>query len=439
MARATSVQNDKLLQRMIREAKAPSLLRIDDGLYLQVSPSRSTSWKVRYQLAGKRRDCGLGPYPETTLAEARERAADIRKMVRNGTDPISQRQAEQQAAAIAKAEAEAGAVTFKLAAESYIEAHRAGWRNAKHAWQWTRTLEMFVYPKIGETAVADITTADVLGVLTPIWTTKPETAVRVRNRVELVLDAAAAQGHRDGANPARWRGHLDKLLPKRSKVRKVRHQPALDWQAMPTFWIKLTESPDTVARAMQYTILTASRTSEVLNARWQEIDLEARLWRVPGDRMKAGRDHTVPLSDAACAILRSQTGIDTELVFPGRRMGGRSAPLSNMAMLMRLRRINPGITVHGFRSTFRDWAAEETSYARDVAEMALAHVVSDATEAAYRRGDLLEKRRKIMADWATFITTKPADKSTEESPETGASSGPAGKSGTDGDATPPAP
>jgi integrase len=401
-----AIQNDKLLQKLIRDAKAPSMLRVDSGLYLQIGVNRTTAWIYRYQIVGKRREMGLGTYPEVSLGEAGERAADARRQIQRGLDPISAKQA---AEAAAKQAAEATVWTFKKAASEYIEAHRAGWRNAKHAWQWTRTLEMFVYPKIGEKAVGDINTADVLAVLTQIWTTKPETAVRVRNRVELVLDAAAAQGHRDGANPARWRGHLDKLLPKRSKVQKVRHQPALPWHDMVSFWPSLAANPDTVARAMQFTILTASRTSEVLNARWQEIDLEARLWRVPGDRMKAGRDHTVPLSDAACAILQSQIGADEELVFPGRPMGGRRAPLSNMAMLMRLRRVRPGITMHGFRSTFRDWCAEQTNYPRDVAEMALAHVVSDSTEAAYRRGDLLEKRRALMADWAAFVTTKPAE------------------------------
>jgi integrase len=432
---AGSIVSDKVLQQRIRETAGPAYIKVGTGLLLQVGKSGSTSWILRYKVGGKRREAGLGSYPAVSLATAKQEGERLRLQRNEGADPI---EARRQKRAAERAE-EAAAVTFKKAAGRYIEAQRAGWRNAKHAWQWTRTLEMFAYPKIGETPVGDITTADVLACLTPIWTTKPETAVRVRNRIELVLDAAAAQGQRDGANPARWRGHLDKLLPKRSKVRKVRHQPALAWQEMPTFWPKLTESPDTVARAMAFTILTASRTSEVLNARWQEIDLEARLWRVPGDRMKAGRDHTVPLSDPACAILRGQRGADEDLVFPGRPMGGRSAPLSNMAMLMRLRRIRPGMTVHGFRSTFRDWAAEETSYPRDVAEMALAHVVSDATEAAYRRGDLLEKRRKLMADWAAYITTNPADKSPEESPETGASSGSAGKPGADGAATPPAP
>lgn len=396
-----AIQNDKLLQKLIRDAKAPSMLRVDSGLYLQIGVSRTTAWIYRYQIAGKRREMGLGTYPELTLAEAGEKAGEARKLAKRGEDPISARRAE---------DAAAKAVwTFKVAAESYINTHRAGWRNAKHAWQWTRTLEMFVEPFIGDKAVDAITTEDVLACITPIWTAKPETAVRVRNRIELVLDAAAAQGHRSGANPARWRGHLDKILPKRSKVQRVRHQPALPWQEMKTFWPKLAATPDTVARAMAFTILTASRTSEVLNTKWSEIDLEARLWRVPGDRMKAGRDHTVPLPDAACDILRSQQGLDDDLVFPGRRMGGRRAPLSNMAMLMRLRRIHPGITMHGFRSTFRDWCSEETHYPRDVAEMALAHVISDATEAAYRRGDLLEKRRALMADWAAFITTKPAD------------------------------
>lgn len=436
---AGSIVSDKVLQQRIRETAGPAYIKVGTGLLLQVGKSGSTSWILRYKVGGKRREAGLGSYPTVSLATAKQEAERLRLQRNDGSDPIEVRRQKRAAEKVEQMAEESAAVTFKKAAESYIEAHRAGWRNAKHHSQWTNTLTTYAYAVIGEKAVSDITTADVLALLSAIWTTKPETASRVRNRIELVLDAAAAQGQRDGANPARWRGHLDKLLPKRSKVRKVRHQPALDWQAMPTFWIKLTESPDTVARAMAFTILTASRTSEVLNARWQEVDLEARLWRVPGDRMKAGRDHTVPLSDAACDILRGQSGADPDLIFAGRRMGGRRTPLSNMAMLMRLRRLRPGITVHGFRSTFRDWAAEETNYPRDVAEMALAHVISDATEAAYRRGDLLEKRRSLAADWAAYITTKPADKSPEESPETGASSGSAGKAGTDGDATPPAP
>lgn len=436
---AGSIVSDKVLQQRIRETAGPAYIKVGTGLLLQVGKSGSTSWILRYKVGGKRREAGLGSYPTVSLATAKQEAERLRIQRNDGADPIEVRRQKRAAEKVEQLAEESAAVTFKNAAESYIEAHRAGWRNAKHAWQWTRTLEMYAHPVIGDKPVPGITTADVLAVLSAIWTTKPETASRVRNRIELVLDAAAAQGQRDGANPARWRGHLDKLLPKRSKVQKVRHQPALAWQEMPTFWPKLTESPDTVAAAMAFLILTASRTSEVLNARWQEVDLGARLWRVPGDRMKAGRDHTVPLSGAACDILRSQSGADTDLIFPGRRMGGRRAPLSTMAMLMRVRRLRPGITMHGFRSTFRDWAAEETNYPRDVAEMALAHVVSDATEKAYRRGDLLEKRRSLAADWATFITTNPADKSTEESPETGASSGPAGKSGTSDAATSPAP
>jgi len=402
-------EDDLKLQKLIAETTMPTIISTGKrGLGLQVrfgaDGKKFTSWLYRYQIGDKRRSLGLGRYPKKPMETAKAEAEEKQALVDAGVDPHDHRAEE---AASKKAE-EARKVTFKASAEQYIESHRAGWRNAKHSWQWTRTLEMFAFPKIGAKTVGDITTADVLEVLTPIWTKKPETAVRVRNRIELVLDAATAQGHRDPlANPARWRGHLDKLLPKRSKVQKVRHQPALAWQEMPAFWAKLMVHQDTVARAMQFTILTAARTSEVLNAEWSEIDLEARLWRVPGDRMKAGRDHTVPLSDAACAILQSQIGADDVLVFPGRRQARQIRPLSNMAMLMRARRIHPGITIHGFRSTFRDWAAEETSYPRDVAETALAHVVGDKTEAAYKRTDLLEKRRKLMADWASFATTKP--------------------------------
>jgi integrase len=402
---AISIASDKVLQQRIRETTGPAYIKVDKGLLLQVNKSGSASWILRYKSSGKRREMGLGSYPAVSMADAKRCATEMRLQRDSGVDPV---EARRQKRAAEKAE-RTGALKFKKAAESYIAAHSAGWRNVKHSWQWSRTLEMFAYPKIGAKAVADITTADVLSILTPLWTTKPETASRVRNRIELVLDAAAAQGQRDGANPARWRGHLDKLLPKHSKVRKVRHHPAIPWQEMRVFWSELTKSIDTVSHALQFTILTAARTGEVIGAKWPEIDLEARLWRIPGERMKAGRDHTVPLSDAACAILRRQIGADDVLVFPGRRKARQVRPLSDMAMLMRLRRLRPDYTVHGFRSTFRDWAAEETHYPRDVAEMALAHVVSNATEAAYRRGDLLEKRRALMADWATFVSTKPAD------------------------------
>lgn len=401
------VTKDKVLQKAIREAARPSYITVDRGLLLQVSKSGSTSWILRYKSAGKRREMGLGSYPATSMGDAKRRATELRLQRDDGIDPIEARRRQRAS--------EAGSQTFQQAAEAYIAAHRAGWRNAKHAWQWGRTLEMFVYPKIGNRPVDGITTAEVLAVLTPIWTTKPETATRIRSRIELVLDAAAAQGHRNSVNPARWRGHLDKLLPARSKVARVVHQPAIPWPEMRAFWSTLTESIDTVSCALQFTILTASRTSEVTGAKWSEIDLEARLWRVPGDRMKAGRDHAVPLSDAACAILRDQMARQSSTlgadryVFPGRRMKGQHRPLSNLAMLMRLRRLRPGFTVHGFRSTFRDWAAEETHYPRDVAETALAHVVSDKTEAAYKRTDLLEKRRALMADWASYLTSKPAD------------------------------
>ncbi len=394
------IQNDKLLQKLIRAAKAPSMLRVDSGLYIQIGANRTAAWIFRFTFSEKRREMGLGSYPEVTLAEAGEKAGEARRLIAQGEDPITLRQA-------AKREEQA-VWTFKAAAAQYIEAHAAGWRNAKHHAQWKNTLTTYAFPVIGDKLVSEINTADILRIITPIWQTKTETASRVRNRIELVLDAAAAQDQRDGANPARWRGHLDKLLPPRSKVAKVVHQPAIPWQEMRDFWIKLTAGVDTVSRALQFTILTASRTGEVIGARWGEVDLEARLWRVPGDRMKAGRDHTVPLSDAAIEVLRGQTGIDPELVFPGRRMGGKRKPLSDMALLMKLRRIRPGVTVHGFRSSFRDWCAEETHYARDVCELALAHAIENKVEAAYRRGDLLEKRRGLMADWAAFVTTKPA-------------------------------
>jgi integrase len=400
---------DLKLKKLLREAPDTTLVGVGRGLAVQVRPAagggRSYSWVFRYQIAGKRRAMGLGHYPTLSLADASERAAEARKKVAQGVDPVEEQRAQEASAQAAKVRD----VTFKQAALTYIEAHRAGWRSEKHQWQWKRTLEQFAFPAIGEKPVAEISTADVLELLSKIWRVKPETATRVRSRIELVLDAAAAQGQREGANPARWRGHLDKLLPRRSKVAPVKHQPAMPWRDLPEFWPEVAGSSDVVARALCFCILTAARTSEVLLARWSEIDFTARTWTVPAVRMKAHREHTVPLSDAAIEILRAQQGAGSEYIFPGRRMRGEHRPLCNIAMLARLRRKREGLSVHGFRSSFRDWAAEATHHPHFVAEAALAHVVADKVEAAYRRGDLLEKRRALMSDWASYVTGKSAN------------------------------
>lgn len=396
------ITNDKALQKAIREAERPSYVTVDRGLLLQVSKSGSTSWILRYKSAGKRREMGLGSYPAVSMADAKRRATELRLQRDNGIDPIEHRRRERAA--------EAGLQTFQQAAEAYIAAHREGWRNAKHAAQWKTTLATYVYPRIGQKVAIEIGTLDVLDVLRPIWTKTPETASRIRSRIELVLDSAAALSGTERANPARWRGHLDKLLPKRSKVAAVRHHPALPWRDLPNFFGKINGAEDTLSRLLQFVILTAARTGEARLATWQEIDFEALTWTVPASRMKARREHVVPLPDAVVEILRAQEGQHPVLIFPGgtrRKRPGVRGPFTDMALLMRLRRLRPGITTHGFRSCFRDWAAESTHHPREVCEQALAHVLESPVEAAYRRGDLLEKRRALMADWAAFAATKP--------------------------------
>lgn len=391
----------KQVEKLIRDAQ-PGATADGDGLYLKIGPTGAASWQFRCQIAGKRRMMGLGACSVLTLAEARDKAAEARKLAKQGIDPLEARRA-------AEAAERAAVTTFREVALDYIESHRAGWRNAKHGQQWTNTLAQYAYPKFGDKPVDEVSTEDVLGALKPIWMEKPETASRVRNRIELVLDAARAKGLSTGINPAAWRGHLDKLLPKRTKGSKG-HHAAMDYRAMPAFYKRLTTERDSLsAAALQLTILTACRTSEVLLAAWDEFDLDNRLWTIPARRMKAAVAHRVPLSDAAMELLNTimrKTDDADGYLFPGAKAG---KPLSNMAMTMVLRKLGHGdLTVHGFRSTFRDWAAEETHYPNIVAEMALAHTVKDEVEAAYRRGDLLEKRRALMADWATYCATTPA-------------------------------
>lgn len=393
----------KQVAALIREAR-PGATADTDGLYLKIGPTGAASWQFRFQIDGKRRMMGLGACSVLTLAEARDKAAEARKLAKQGADPLETRKA-------AEVAEKAAVTTFKTAALDYIESHRAGWRNLKHGQQWENTLAAYAYPKFGDKPVGEVSTEDVLGALKPIWSDKPETANRVRNRIELVLDAARAKGLATGINPAAWRGHLDKLLPKRSKASRD-HHAAMDYRDLPAFYKRLTTERDSLsAAALQLTILTACRTSEVLLAEWSEFDLDNRLWTIPGARMKAGVAHRVPLSDAAMALLdtimRMGKGKDEDYLFPGVKAG---KPLSNMSMTMVLRRLGHGdLTVHGMRSTFRDWCAEETHYPNIVAEQALAHTVGNAVEAAYRRGDLLEKRRALMQDWATYCTAKPTE------------------------------
>ena len=372
------------------------------GLWLQVTAG-GASWVFRYRVDGRLREMGLGPLHTVTLAEARNRALECRKARLDGRDPIEERKAARMAARLDAARA----MTFKACAEAYIEAHRAGWRNDKHAAQWPATLGTYVYPILGDLPVQAVDTGLVIKAVEPLWTRKTETASRVRGRIESVLDWASARGYRQGDNPARWRGHLENLLPKKSKVAKVEHHAALAYGEMAGFIAELRQHEGVAARALEFAILTAARTGEVIGARCDEFDLAERLWTVPGERMKAGKEHRVPLSDAALAIVETMRQTrQGDFVFPGGKAG---RPLSNMALLMLLRRIGRGdLTAHGFRSSFRDWAAERTNFPAEVAEMALAHTVADKVEAAYRRGDLFQKRRQLAEAWAKFCAGPPA-------------------------------
>ncbi|MNJ47894.1 Prophage CP4-57 integrase [compost metagenome] len=347
---------------------------------------------------------GLGSYPDVKLKQAREKAGEERRLLQRKIDPLAARAAREADLLKAQQAEQAKAVTFKSLSLEYIAAHRTGWKNAKHAQQWENTLNTYAYPVLGDISTAKVSTDDVLKVLIPIWQTKSETASRVRNRIEMVLDAAKAKGLRDGENPARWRGHLDKLLPPRSKVKSVVHHPALPWIEAQAFMEKLNEHDDLGYKAMRLTILTACRTSEVLGATWDEIDLKNKIWKIPAHRMKAAKEHRVPLSYAAIVLLTGLARVKgNPYVFPGAKEGKH---LSNMSMLMGLRRMKrDDLTMHGFRSTFRDWAAESTQYPREVCEQALAHTRQDKAEAAYFRGDLFEKHRAMMTDWAKFVTT----------------------------------
>ncbi len=379
----------RLNARQCKTAPGPVKLCDGGGLWLYISPSGARNWVYRYRLNGRDREMGLGALPEVSLADARGKASDYRKLRAGGTDPITHKRANKQTGK-----------TFGDCAEACIESHRASWKNAKHAQQWQNTLAAYAIPKIGKLPVNTIDTEHVLSVLKPIWTTKTETATRVRQRIEAVLDWAAARGYRHGENPARWRGHLKKLLAEPTKIKMVQHHPALPYPEISDFMRDLRTREGLSAAALEFSILTACRTNEVLGATWDEIDFEAATWTIPGERMKARRSHRVPLTAPALKLLtRLNKTRSSDYVFPGQKYG---RPLSNMAMLSLLKRQlgRPDLTVHGFRSTFRDWCAETTNFPREVAEAALAHVLTDKTEAAYQRGDLFEKRRALMEAWA---------------------------------------
>ncbi len=365
------------------------------GLGLSVTHADSRSWVLRVTVGTKRREIGLGAYPAVTLADAHAKARVIRAEVEQGIDPLDKRR-EARSLLIA---AQTVGMTFDQCAAAYIKAHRDGWKNAKHAQQWENTLSTYAGPVIGAMLVRHIETPHVLAVLEPIWRDRTETATRLRARLELVIDWATARGERQGLNPARWRGHLDKLLPKPSKVATTGHHAALPWREIGPFMTRLRAADGMGARCLEWAVLTACRSGEARGATWSEIDLQARTWTIPASRMKASREHRVPLSDAALALLVSLPRIvGNDLVFPAPRGG----VLSDATMGAVLKRLGVPVTVHGFRSTFRDWCAESTSYPQHVAEMALAHTIGDKVEAAYRRGDLFEKRVRLMDDWASW-------------------------------------
>jgi integrase len=407
----------RLTALKVEKANRPGMYADGGGLYLRVTKEGTRNWVYRFMLNGRPRWMGIGPLALVGLQEARGKALDARRLRHEGIDPIDNRRA----ARLRQRLEAAKSMTFKQCAESYIASHGAGWRNAKHAAQWSMTL-LGRTPEGEETkenycavlqplSVQSIDTALIMKVLEPIWTAKPETAGRVRGRIEAILDWAKAREYRTGENPARWRGHLDKLLPGRSKVSAVEHHAALPYAELPEFLRALRAQEGVAARALEFAILTAARTGETIGAKWSEVNLAEKIWAIPADRMKAGKEHRVPLSAHALAILGEMHALrsrgngpdaSNEFVFPG---GKGSKSLSNMAFLMLLRRMKrDDLTAHGFRSSFRDWASERTNFPNEVAKMALAHAVGDKVEAAYRRGDLFEKRRRLMTAWAEFCS-----------------------------------
>jgi integrase len=385
----------KISATKVASIKEPGRYAVGDGVYLQITGDSGRSWIFRYQRAGKARHMGLGPTDLLSLKEARDRAVEARKLLNDGIDPIEARNLRRQQQRLKDAKA----ITFRACAEQYIVDNKVAWRNEKHRAQWKSTLETYAYPVIGALSVGDVDTGLVLKVLRPIWSEKPETAGRVRGRIETILDWAKAQGFREGENPARWRGHLESVLPAKAKVAKVQHHKAMPYADLAAFMERLRRNESMSAKALEFTILTAARTGETIGATRSEIDMVQKVWTIPGSRMKAGKDHRVPLCARAIEIIESLKH-NQEFLFPGASL---NRPLSNMAMLEMVRGMTGnGITVHGFRSTFMDWGHEVTHHPKEMLDIALAHTVDDKVEAAYRRGDMFEKRRKLMADWAAY-------------------------------------
>jgi integrase len=379
------------------------------GLYLEVT-ERGASWIFRYAPLngrhGRTRQMGLGPLTLYGLAEVRALALDARRLRHQGIDPIEHRNAARAQQRLDDAKA----ITFRRCADAYVEAHRSAWRSSRHAEQWSATLKTYVYPVLGALPVQAIDTALVMKALQPLWTAKTETASRVRGRIESILDWAKVRGYRDGDNPARWRGHLDHLLPARSKVQRAKHHAALSYPELPGFMAELRQREGVAARALEFCILTAARLGEVTGARWNEFNLLDKVWTIPGHRMKAGKEHRIPLAPRALAILedmQTHRSSDDSYVFPGSKHG-RSLTNKAVWILIR-RRMGVAVTTHGFRSTFSDWGYERSNYSNHVIELSLAHAIGSAVERAYRRTDLFEQRRRLMDAWATFCTTAPVE------------------------------
>lgn len=374
------------------------------GLYLEVEKSGSRHWTLRVMVGGQRRHIGLGGLPEVSLASARDKAKSVKYIIEAGSDPVEERQARRRKLA----EAARRKITFQEAARRYHAAKKAEFKNEKHSKQWISSLEQNVYPVLGKIPVSDIELAHIVDVLTPLWTTKTETASRLRQRIEAVLSWSTVSGYRKGENVARWKGNLDAILPKPGKVAKVKHHRALPWNKVGGFMAALRKRQGMSARCLEYAILTACRSGEVRHAVWSEIDMEAKVWTIPPERMKAGREHRVPLSDTAINLLKELPRFEgVEYVFPAPRGGA----LSDMALSMLLRKMKIEAVPHGFRSTFRDWCSENTAFANEVVEMSLAHAIGNKVEKAYRRGDLFGKRRRLMDAWSKFCDTiQAADK-----------------------------
>jgi integrase len=407
-------QQLRLSALQVTKLTKPGLYGDGGGLTLQITATGAKSWLLRYMVAGKPFGMGLGPTHTVSLAEARQKALGARKLLIDGINPLAAKKQNRIAAALADAKM----MSFDQCAEAYILAHKASWKNPKHLTQWTNTLKAYVSPVFGHLPVAEIDTGLVVKCLAPIWESKTETASRLRGRIESVLGWATTSGYRTGENPARWKGHLENLLATISKTSRTKNHPSRPWQRIGAFMSALREREGVSARAVEFAILTACRSGEVRGARWAEFDTAGKLWTIPAERMKAKREHQVPLSDAALALLESMPkDDDVDVVFAGTK----GQPLSDMSLTAVIRRMNgdekpvwadasgDSITVHGFRSSFRMWAAETTNYPREVAEHALAHQLPDAVERAYQRGSQFAKRAALMAEWAVYCATVPTD------------------------------